>query len=231
MANNLLDRLLDITGLKPTNVSGSASDDGLTGVARYLAKRAAAEAEELAAEDTLSSVEKYLRRKAEAEQSQNAEEVTTATAAPEAAAKPVSSVEKYLANKGKGTTPKPKAAVAKPKPASRVEKYLQEKAEAPKSTKTTTPSKTESKPAPEKKVEAKPAPAAKKPAPVAAKSERIDLSVNATQCQAGTARGGQCKRTRNLVKIQRTINKQKYTFLVCSQHHNDSFKPYKGLID
>ncbi len=228
MANNLLDRLLDITGLKPTNVSGSSSKDGLTGVARYLAKRAEAEAEKLAAEETLSSVEKYLRRKAETEQSQNAEEVT-ATAAPEAAAKPAAtSVEKYLAGKGGSGASKPKAATAKPKPkpASRIEKYLQEKAEAPKTAKSTAaPQKTASKP--------KSSPVAKKAEPKKATptSARIDLSVDATQCQAGTARGGQCKRTKNLVKIQRTINKQKYTFLVCSQHHNESFKPYKGLID
>jgi len=225
MANNLLDRLLDITGLKPTNVSGSTSDDGLSGVARYLAKKAEAEAEKLAAEDSLSSVEKYLRRKAEAGQSQQAEQADE-TAAPEVATKPATGVAKYLASKGAAAS-KPKAAAAKPKkPVSRVDKYLQQKTETPKSTKSATaPQKTTSKPKPAPKAETK------KAAPATTTSTRIDLSVDATQCQAGTARGGQCKRTKNLVKIQRTINKQKYTFLVCSQHHNDSFKPYKGLID
>ncbi len=227
MANNLLDRLLDITGLKPTNVSGTTSNDGLTGVARYLAKKAEAAAEKIAEQDSLSSVEKYLKRKAEAasgQQTVTTEETATAT---EEATKPATGVAKYLA--GKGSASKPKAVAAKPKPASRVEKYLQEKAEAPKVKKSTAA-------AAPKKVASKPAPATKqaetkKPAPSAARSDRIDLSVDASQCQAGTARGGQCKRTRNLVKIQRTINKQKYTFLVCSQHHNESFKPYKGLID
>ena len=53
---------------------------------------------------------------------------------------------------------------------------------------------------------------------------------NATQCQAGTAKGSQCNRTANLTQINRTINKQKYRFAVCNQHNNPSFKPYQPLI-
>lgn len=213
MANNLLDRLLDITGIKPTGTqaAGSKSTDGLSGVERYLAKKAEAKTEQLAAEPVLSSVEKYLQRKAEA------------VAAPETSSKPASSVEKYLASKGRV----PKAPAAKPKPASRVEKYLQEKTDTPKTA--SKPKPAAKKPAAAKKT-VKPTVAPNKGAPKTS-GARIDLSVGATQCQSGTARGGQCKRTKNLVKIQRTIHKQKYTFLVCSQHNNESFKPYKGLIE
>ena len=50
------------------------------------------------------------------------------------------------------------------------------------------------------------------------------------QCQASTVRGSQCKHTTNLGHIQRTINKQKYQFTVCNQHHNETFKPFAPLL-
>lgn len=58
----------------------------------------------------------------------------------------------------------------------------------------------------------------------------LNVSENATQCQASTAKGSQCNRSANLTHINRTINKQKYRFAVCNQHNNQSFKPYQSLI-
>jgi hypothetical protein len=197
---NLLDQLLSITGLKAPATGGSDS---------------------IYRDDGSTGVEKYLARQAEDEiQTTTTEGSLTGVAkyldkqekqqkvtAPSASAKPVSGVDKYLQKK---TSVKKKPAAATKKASKPVAKK-------------SAPAK---KRAPAKK--AKPAAAApKKAAPKA--SGTTDISIN-TRCQAGTAKGTQCKRTSQLTQIQRTINKQKYKVTVCSQHDNSSFKPYDGLI-
>jgi hypothetical protein len=59
----------------------------------------------------------------------------------------------------------------------------------------------------------------------------IKLSENATQCQAKTSKGTQCKNTTHLTHIHRTINKQQYEFSVCAQHHSHTFKPFPDLLE
>jgi len=84
------------------------------------------------------------------------------------------------------------------------------------------------KPAPAKKAKPKrTAPAKKRAAP--AKKAASDAT-STKRCQGGTAKGDQCKRTSNLKTIQRTISGKKYRLTACSQHNNDSFKPYNGFI-
>lgn len=51
------------------------------------------------------------------------------------------------------------------------------------------------------------------------------------QCQAGTAKGTQCKNKANLGQIQTTLNDKTYQFSVCTQHNNDHFKPFAGLVE
>ncbi|MCF6204958.1 MAG: hypothetical protein L3J59_15025 [Methylococcaceae bacterium] len=50
------------------------------------------------------------------------------------------------------------------------------------------------------------------------------------QCQGSTAKGARCKRTTTLEKISITIDDKTYQLTACSQHKNDKFKPYPGLI-
>ncbi len=50
------------------------------------------------------------------------------------------------------------------------------------------------------------------------------------QCQGSTAKGARCKRTTTLEKISFTIDDKTYQLTACSQHKNDKFKPYPGLI-
>lgn len=84
------------------------------------------------------------------------------------------------------------------------------------------------KPASAKKAKAKRAAPAKKRTTSARKA--ASGSASTKRCQGGTAKGDQCKRTSNLKTIQRTINGKKYRLSACSQHNNDSFKPYNGFI-
>ena len=58
----------------------------------------------------------------------------------------------------------------------------------------------------------------------------IDLADNATQCQAATLKGTQCRRKTNLEAIEKTVNKQKYKFSVCSQHNNNDFMPFSEFL-
>ncbi len=74
----------------------------------------------------------------------------------------------------------------------------------------------------------KPVQAAKPSA--ARKSNIVDLSIDAEQCQATTAKGSRCSRNTNLETIELTIDGKKYRFRTCKQHGNDSFKPFSGLI-
>lgn len=50
------------------------------------------------------------------------------------------------------------------------------------------------------------------------------------QCQGSTAKGSRCKRTTTLEKMSVTIDNKTYQLTACSQHKNDKFKPYPGLI-
>jgi len=58
----------------------------------------------------------------------------------------------------------------------------------------------------------------------------IDLTDEGKQCQASTAKGTQCKRTNTLEKKSIKIDGTTYQLTVCSQHNNDSLKPYSKLI-
>jgi hypothetical protein len=200
---NLLDQLLSITGLKAPATGGSDSiyrDDGSTGVEKYLARQAEDEIHTTTTGGSLTGVAKYLDK-------QDKQQKVTA---PSASVKPVSGVDKYLQKKT-SVKKKPVAATKKAsKPVAKKSAPAKKRALA-------------------KKAKPKPAAAAQKKAAPKAASGTTDISIN-TRCQAGTAKGTQCKRSSQLTQIQRTINKQKYKVTVCSQHDNSSFKPYDGLI-
>jgi hypothetical protein len=225
----------------------------LTGVEKYLLKleeaSAAAKAAQTSAVQPLSRVEQYLQQQA-----------ATAKSAPSSkpAAVPVSGVEKYLAKQSataseKSPTPAVTATThadeppAKQSPAveekpagsasvSRVDKYLASRQGtaapagevAPKraAAKKAAPAvkETRADTSEEKTV------AAKKTESAAQPSDIINLAENATQCQAKTAKGPQCKNINGLMRIQRTINNKKYEFAVCSLHDNAAFKPFPALM-
>lgn len=63
-----------------------------------------------------------------------------------------------------------------------------------------------------------------------AKPSRIDLKDDGNQCQASTAKGSRCKRTTTLEDASVTIDGTTYDLTVCSQHNNDSIKPFADLI-
>jgi len=246
MAKNLFEQLLSKAGEIWSGTKTRDDHDiyikdtsGLSGVAKYLAKQEqAAQPKEPETHAALSGVEKYLAR----------QQTSPATAAVQEV--PKTGVAKYLAKQSSGSVP---AAAPAPVviPKTGVGKYL---AGIPLASTTTTPAA----PAPEKKQpaqkpEAKKAAApAKKPAPAAAVKAAAPATdkpaapavenpaapagdvihfENVTQCQSRTVKGTQCKNTNHLTKLQRTINKQKYSFSACPQHHNDTFKPYPPLIE
>jgi hypothetical protein len=134
---------------------------------------------------------------------------------PKPAETPKTGVGRYLAGLPRNTVEKAPEPEVKKRPLSAVDRYLAASADKKPA------------PAPAKPAAAPPAAAAK---PAATSSSVIHFE-NVTQCQASTVKGTQCKNTTHLVKMQRTINKQKYQFFVCSQHHNDSFKPYAPLLE
>ena len=247
MAKNLFDQLLSKaseiwSGTQTRNTQDIYVKDssGLSGVAKYLAKHEEAanpkESEKTAA--GLSGVEKYL-----AKQQAAAKETIQQT--------PATGVAKYLARQATGTAAPAPAKEPVIIPKTGVGKYLAGMPLAHAATKPA-PASTEKKPPVQTKTEAKKAPAAaKKPAPVAAVKEaavKTDKPAaeapavpaatgdvihfeNVTQCQSRTVKGTQCKNTNHLTKLQRTINKKKYTFSACPQHHNDTFKPYPPLLE
>ncbi|NOQ36050.1 MAG: hypothetical protein GQ569_09165 [Methylococcaceae bacterium] len=61
-------------------------------------------------------------------------------------------------------------------------------------------------------------------------NETINLAEGATQCQAATVKGSQCKRKANLEVIEHTVNENTYQFAVCRQHNNDAFTPFAELV-
>lgn len=254
MAKNLFEQFLSFASSK---LAGPIAHENIyrdepseqSSVAKYLAKQEmAAKAKEAAAvAPTASSVEKYLARQA-------AMEAQVSTVA-ESVQGPLTGVAKYLASQGKGPAVAVKAPAPAPAPVPKtgVGKYLaglgtpgSYKYEAPK-TAAPAPKKAEkpaakaaaATPAIEKTVQIKAAEpviasempvieahAVEKPKPA---STTIHLD-DGKQCQASTVKGTQCKHTTHLGHIQRTINKQKYQFSVCNQHHNETFKPFAPLL-
>ncbi len=200
------------------------NEENLTGVARYLAKKqqssTTGKKTQETAEKNMTRVEKYL--------AQQKKKQSTATRKTEVKKEPTpekteaaTGVNKYLNRKkttppvvapSKDLTPVPQAEDKQLIPA-KTETKKEEKAEKPESkeTKTTTA----------------PKPAAEK---ASSGSSLIDLAKDADQCQAATLKGSRCRRKSNLETITKTINKQKYRFAVCSQHHNSDFVPFEELI-
>jgi hypothetical protein len=223
MAKNLLDQIISLaSGSKWTkeqseNFEQSEVSRGLSGVEKYLQRKSVS---------TLTGVARYLERKSK----EQAEKVATQTAVEEVEVVE-SSVEKYLRRKA-GSVQKPPVFEKK---LSRVERYLQQKEE----TQDQQPAVKPAKPAkpvssvdkylkshdttPTTKAAAQPT---KKPSKAKAKAQE-----KPTRCQAATSKGKQCSRTSKITKIQRTINKKKYNFTVCSQHNNDSFKPFADFVE
>jgi hypothetical protein len=202
-----------------------------TGVEKYLARQAllsaggasAAPAPETAQEEPLTGVARYL-----AGQGRAPKPVVMEEPAPAPEPEPVTGVGRYLAGQSRAGTHGSEVArqsVAEPKkatqPAAKTAAAQPEKAKVAYE-KATVPEKAASPSAPASEPSASAAPA--KPA-----SSVIHLD-DGKQCQASTVKGTQCKHTTNLGHLQRTINKQKYQFTVCSQHHNETFKPFAPLM-
>lgn len=235
----------------------SPESTALSGVAKYLAKQeAAAKAKEAASVPaTATGVEKYLARQALL--SAGGE---PAAAAPEAAQQePLTGVAKYLAGQGRVAKPVVKEEQAPaPEPVTGVGRYLagqsragthgtevaRETVSEPKiatqpAAKTAAAQPEKAKVSYEKKA-AEPEQEASQSEPASESSAASASAKPAStvihlddgkQCQASTVKGSQCKHTTNLGHIQRTINKQKYQFTVCNQHHNETFKPYAPLLN
>jgi len=138
---------------------------------------------------------------------------------------PLSRVAKYLAAIGKEF---------KPEAAAPAESVAQAEAAAPQGAGTRVSQYLES----QTQTVAKPATAAKAKAAaeetaVAVKEEsgnviRLD---DGNQCQASTAKGTQCRNKSNLGHIQLSVNDKDYQFSVCTQHNNESFKPFAELLE
>ncbi|WP_026223565.1 hypothetical protein [Methylosarcina fibrata] len=200
-----------------------------TGVEKYLARQALlaaggapAAASEAAPQEPLTGVARYL-----AGQGRAAKPVVKEAPAPAPEPEPVTGVGRYLAGKSRAGTHETEAvkeAAAEPKktaqPAAKTAAAQPEKAKVAYEKATAPETAPSSEPVSESSAEAAPA----KPA-----SSVIHLD-DGKQCQASTVKGTQCKHTTNLGHLQRTINKQKYQFTVCNQHHNETFKPFAPLL-
>jgi hypothetical protein len=240
MANNFFGKLRGLVSsawaeadVQPTHITpapaASAQNVGnLSSVERYLAKQAAAQA--ASEPKALTGVERYLAKYVEV------------TQPAETSKAPLTSVEKYLARQA-GT---PKIEPAKPAaPLSKVDKYLAsqspapakaavtpaKKADAPAKNAPTAKKKTDitekAAVAPEKET---PAATPKAAAPAAKESvSAIDLTAGATQCQANTSKGTQCRNTLRLNQLQLEINGKTYVFAACNQHNNSAFKPFQSV--
>lgn len=230
----------------------------LTSVEKYLAKKQAVEQQASKPEATdqtsitaateLTSVAKYLAKIQQQEQKKAEAEAAMLAS--------MTGVARYLAKfETKNKTTSSKTAPAKivnPANLTGVAKYLaQQKSTAPVEHQTEALEETfkepkftatEEKPAAEEKQEIQAIPAAKKTQEPAVSAQKepaikakivnplIDLADNATQCQAATVKGTQCRRKTNLEVIEKTVNKQKYKFSVCSQHNNNDFMPFSELL-
>lgn len=213
-----------------------AQSSELTGVAKYLARKqqeldeqAAAEAEALA---NMTGVARYIAQKEGRVASQ-----TVSAPAPEPEPEEVdisklTGVEKYLALQKKAAASpapaKPKAPSAKPAPAPKAKAEEKPPVEAKPQVVEKPPVKAKAK-AEEKRVEEASVEEAAPQAPTAGDAV-VDLAADAGQCQAATTKGTQCRRKSGLETIEKTVNDQRYTFAVCSQHNNDGFTPVEGLL-
>lgn len=210
----------------------------VSGVEKYLARQQGS-LPKAAQEIPTTGVGKYLARKASAGSAppQELEPVIT----------PKTGVGKYLAGQASAGSAPPKEPVVIPKtgvgkylagipipratPAAPAPEKIQSQQTKPETKKTSAPAK---KTAPAK--EAAPSTVSKTSVPAietasAALAHDVIHFENVTQCQSRTVKGTQCKNTNHLTKLQRTINKQKYQFSACPQHHNDTFKPYPPLLE
>lgn len=240
MAKSFIDQLLNLAGIKlpdaqghyspsvyreeqsphkessqagkyqPKNSAGTAqATAGMTGVAKYLAKKQQEEQEKAKAEAAaladMTGVARYL---AKLEGKVITSPGKTETAEHENTAN-LTSVEKYLAKQQTvAGTPQPKAAqpVAKAKAAEQKPEVEEKKAQPKQATEKHSP------------------PAAKTP------GKTINLAEDASQCQAATSKGTQCRRKTGLSTLEKTINHQKYKFAVCGQHNNKEFTPFAELL-
>ncbi|MGR9086318.1 MAG: hypothetical protein ACU841_04495 [Gammaproteobacteria bacterium] len=259
MAKNLFEQFLDFASSKLAgpiaheNIYREESTE-LSSVAKYIARQELAakarEEAEAASAPKATSVEKYLARQAALAEGG----VQSAPAASESVQEPLTGVAKYLAGQYKAVktaAPAPAPAPApEPEPTTSVGRYL-----AGQSRSGTAQSGAVKEPAPvakpAAKAEAVVEPVKEKVAPhpfvepskTAASTSKPSHADDASktgaiihlndgkQCQASTTKGTQCKHTSNLGHIQRTINKQKYMFSVCNQHHNETFKPFAPLLE
>lgn len=222
-----------------TQAKTQAAESVATGVEKYLARQTAAKAAEApavaapeAVQEPLTGVAKYLAGQYKAAAKMVAlEPVKTAdpepVSEPEPEPEPTTGVGKYLAGRYKATVAAPAkpepAAKPAPEPTSKVAKYLAEQEKANAGGSAAVASKPAAQPVKAETSVAHEADSAKHTSSV--------IHINDDKrCQAKTSKGTQCKNTANLGHIQRTINKQRYMFSVCSQHHNDSFKPFEPLL-
>ena len=250
MAKNLFEQILSKAG---EIWSGSKSQgdhqvyiqdsSGLSGVAKYLAKQEqAAQPEEATTATKVSGVEKYLAKQQGSAPKTVSEAPTTGVGkylAKQSSAKvvppkpviiPKTGVGKYLAGVSIATETKAASAPEKKQPPQK--KPEKSKAATPiKKSTSVIPASEVPTPAPSKaSTPATETAAAVVKAPAPASSGIIRFE-NITQCHASTVKGTQCKNTTNLTKIQRTVNKKKYQFCACTQHNNDTFKPYAPLLE
>ncbi|MGZ8214379.1 MAG: hypothetical protein ACXWTP_07750 [Methylosarcina sp.] len=260
MAKNLLEQFLSFASSKLAgpiaheNIYREEESTELSSVAKYLAKQEAAEKAKEAASvpPTATGVEKYLARQALL----SAGEASVAEAPEAAQQEPLTGVAKYLAGQGRAAKPAVKEEPAPaPEPVTGVGRYLAgqsragthgsevAKVTASEPQKATQPATKTAAAQPEKvrvsqQKTAEPeiaapasAPVSEPPAAAASKPASAVIHLDdGKQCQASTVKGTQCKHTTHLGHIQRTINKQKYQFTVCNQHHNETFKPFAPLL-
>lgn len=253
MAKSLLEKLFNLTGMKLPDLNGNydpsvyrdesgagqagatghSSDmtgvakylakkqpqnnrQELTGVARYLASRQPAPANHSKHEAVPTGVARYLANKSAQAGTKPATAKSAATTGPAR----LTGVDKYLAQKKTKVAEQPSPVKVEPLP----------RKEEPAKTAVVTP---EKKPAGAPKAKAPVAQAKAKPeikAAAAAEAKVIDLTEHATQCQASTLKGTQCRRKTNLEKIDKTVHDKKYKFAVCSQHNNTDFTPFSDYI-
>jgi hypothetical protein len=212
-----------------TSTQAVSDSKALTGVDKYLAKNITA-TPGATAKAPLTSVDKYLAKQAGA---------PITEAAKPAPAAPLSKVDKYLASQNASkeqaaTTPEKKAEPVKkteaPVKAAAAAKKKSEAVEKPEAAKKETTKKAvEVKEAPQKDAEKVEISAKPKKSAVTKPVDITDLSTGATQCQAGTTKGTQCRNTLRLNQLQLDISGKTYLFAACNQHNNDTFKPFQQI--
>lgn len=239
MAQNFLDKLLTLTGLKLPDTHNPApsiyrddvslekkynalsgveryqqqknTQSELTGTAKYLAKKQADKKIE-----KLTSVDKYLAKKQLVFQEKSSAESK------------MTGVEKYLfqldANKKMITVEKVKPVVIE-----KIEIIKQSNIEVE-------PESTNDAIIIEKNVSEKISIAVddsekeQKAAVEIETSEIINFAKGAVQCQATTIKGSQCRRKNNLIVVEKMVGKLRYKFAICRQHDNDAFTPFEGVF-